>query len=72
MWSKLCLSGSEDDPLFCSYLVYCTYTCEYLNKVHIKGVGLTSNSWPCGSGASVIYLEGVSKVGVDGDLTGVD
>ena len=33
---------------------------------------LTSNSWPCGSGASVMNLEGVSRVGIDGDLTGVD
>ena len=39
---------------------------------HAEEVGLTSNSWPCGSAASVIYLEGVSNVGVDGGLVGVD
>ena len=39
---------------------------------YTEGVGLTSNSWPCGSAASVMYLEGVSKLGEDRDLTGVD
>jgi len=37
-----------------------------------RRVRLTSNSWPCGSGASVTYLEGVSMVGVVGDFIGVE